>query len=504
MNVSTVLVLIPYILILLLLFVYGLNFYYLSYAARRQRGAEPEAPPLTDYPRVTVQLPVYNERYVARRLIDAVTALDWPADRLQIQVLDDSTDETTHIAAAAVARHRAHGVDIVHLQRSSRQGYKAGALAHGLTRATGEFIAIFDADFLPAPDFLHRTIPHFANPRTGFVQTRWDHLNDEYSLFTHLQALSIDGHFMVEQYARFHNGFFMNFNGTAGVWRRETIEDAGGWSAATLTEDLDLSYRAQLKGWQAGYLRQSATPAELPVTITAYRRQQYRWARGSFETARRLVPRLLEARLQRRVKAQALLHLTGYGIHALMFLLALLYPVVVHVSAGRPQLVALFGLATLFNFTAFAPTTYFTLAQAELDRRWWTRLPAILFLSVLGAGMMVNNMQAILHAFTKQSAIFERTPKFGIVGKGRKFVSKGYQGKVRPLVLTEVAMLIFNLNTLRMAIQVGHIFIAVYSGIFAVGLSYVLGLTAWHALGPRLSAWLSGWLPEGINDPQEA
>jgi cellulose synthase/poly-beta-1,6-N-acetylglucosamine synthase-like glycosyltransferase len=504
MNVAATIVLALYILVLSLLFVYGLNIYYLSFVARRQRGEEPEASPLSDYPPVTVQLPIFNERYVARRLIDAVTALDWPADRLQIQVLDDSTDETVHIAAAAVARQRARGVDIIHIQRDSRTGYKAGALAHGLRRATGEFIAIFDADFLPAPDFLHQTIPHFANPRTGFVQTRWAHLNEGYSLLTHLQALAIDAHFMVEQYARYQNGFFMNFNGTGGVWRRETIEDAGGWSAATLTEDLDLSYRAQLKGWQAGYLRQNATPAELPVTLTSYRRQQYRWARGSFETTRRLVPMILKTPLQRRVKIQALLHLTGYGIHALMFLLALLYPVVVFLSVGRPQLVMLFGLAGLFNFTAIAPTTYFALAQAELGRRWWKRLPAILFLSVLGSGMMVNNMQAILHAFTKKTAFFERTPKFGIIGKGHRRGSTGYRVKVSPLVLAEVGMLIFNLNTLRMAAQAGHTPIAVYSGIFAVGLSYVLGLTAWHALGPRLSAWFSGRLSDGIKDPQKA
>lgn len=493
-----------YALVLALLFTYGLNFFYLSYQAHKHREDEPVTPLLTDLPHVTVQLPIYNERYVAQRLIDSVAALEWPAERLQIQVLDDSTDDTAQIAAAAVERQRGRGLDFVHVRREHREGYKAGALAHGLETAKGEFIAIFDADFLPPRDFLRDTIPHFVDPEVGFVQTRWDHLNDDYSLFTRLQGLSIDGHFAIEQFARFHRGFFMNFNGTAGVWRRETIEDAGGWSASTLTEDLDLSYRAQLRGWKPGFLRGKTTPAELPVTMTAYRRQQYRWARGSFETARRMVPQILKAPLGRAVKAQALLHLTGYGIHALMSLLALLYPIVVQLSAGRPYLVALFGLATLFNLTAFAPTTFFTLAQAELDRPWLKRMPAVLFLSVLGSGMMVNNTRAILHAFTDRLAVFERTPKLGIIGKADRRGSHGYRAEVSPVVLAEVGMLAFNLNTLRMAIQVGHTIIAIYSGIFAVGLAYVLALTAWHVLQPRLAGWLSQWLTERMGDSQEA
>jgi cellulose synthase/poly-beta-1,6-N-acetylglucosamine synthase-like glycosyltransferase len=503
MSVVFYFVLVVYALVLGLLFIYGLNFYYLSYQACKHRHDEPTTPPLVDHPHVTVQLPLYNERHVAHRLIDAVAALDWPTDRLQIQVLDDSTDETVHIVATAVARHVASGLNITHIRRDNRVGYKAGALAHGLRSADGEFIAIFDADFLPSPDFLNTTIPCFADAQVGFVQTRWDHLNDNYSLFTRLQALSIDGHFVVEQFARFQCGFFMNFNGTAGVWRRETIDDAGGWSADTLTEDLDLSYRAQLKGWQSGYLRQVSTPGELPITMTAYRRQQYRWARGSFETALRMIPGLIKAPLAGRVKIQALLHLTGYGIHALMFLLTLLYPLVVHLSVGRPYLVTLFGIATLFNFTAFAPTTYFALAQVQLGRQWWKHLPAILFLSVLGSGMMVNNLQAILHAFSNRTAVFERTPKFGTIGRGKKRTADSYRAKVSPLVLVEAVMLAFNLNTLRVALKVGHIIIAIYSGIFVAGLAYVLTLTVWHALQPGISDRLSSWLSGTVNDPQE-
>jgi cellulose synthase/poly-beta-1,6-N-acetylglucosamine synthase-like glycosyltransferase len=504
MNVFVTVLILVYGLLLSLLFVYGLNFYYLAFQARIHRGEEPEPPRLSEVPYVTVQLPIYNERFVVNRLIDAVAALDWPSDRLQIQVLDDSTDNTVRIAAATVASYRKQGLDIDHIRRENRVGYKAGALSNGLASAKGEFIAIFDADFLPSADYLKKAIPHFTDPRVGFVQARWDHLNQDYSLFTLLQSLSIDGHFAVEQFARFRCGFFMNFNGTAGIWRRETIVDSGGWSAATLTEDLDLSYRAQLNGWRPVYLRNLPVMAELPVSITAYRRQQYRWARGSFETARHMVPRIINSTLALRVKIQSLLHLTGYGIHALMFLLSLLYPLVVHLSVGRPTLVALFGIASLFNLTAFAPTTAFAFGQAELGRPWLRRMPAILFLSVFGSGMMVNNVRAILHAFSSRAAVFERTPKLGIVGSQRARESTSYKVKAGPLVIAEVAMLVFNLNTLRMALEVGHPFIAIYSGIFAAGLGYVLCLTGLQAIQAKFSAWHQGWLAERLNSPQEA
>ncbi|MGD2058737.1 MAG: glycosyltransferase family 2 protein [Anaerolineales bacterium] len=493
-----------YGIILALLFIYGLNFYYLSYLAIRNRNSEPEKPSSTDFPPVTVQLPIYNERYVVRRLIDAAAALNYPLDRLQIQVLDDSTDETRTIAAAAVTHHRARGVDIVHIRRKQRTGFKAGALAHGLKSARGDFIAIFDADFLPEPDFLYETIPHFNDSEVGFVQTRWDHLNSRYSLLTRLQALAIDGHFGVEQFARFHGGYFMNFNGTAGVWRRSTIEDAGGWSARTLTEDLDLSYRAQLNGWRPVYLRDCSTKAELPVRLSAYRRQQYRWARGSFETARLMIPRVLRAKLDHSTKLQALLHLTGYGIHALMFLLALIYPAIVQLSIGRPYLIEVFGLAMLFNFTAFAPTLYFTLAQAEMGRNWLKLLPRILFLSVLGSGMMVNNVLAILHSFKRGAGEFERTPKYGIIGSMKNPGAVQYRSRVGVFVLLELGMLAYNLNTTRIAILAGNYIVAAYAGIFASGLLYVLTMTIFQEFVPRLKEWNSGLSEGHINDPQNA
>jgi len=466
-----------YGLVLMSLFTYGLNFFYLVRVAFRNpdHGAAP--PPLDEHPFVTVQLPIFNEQYVARRLIDAVCRLDWPRDRLEVQVLDDSTDSTQLIAAEAVQQWRARGLDIVHIHREERSGFKAGALADGLERARGEFIAVFDADFVPRPDFLVRMVPLFADPEVGFVQARWDHLNADYSFLTRLQSLAIDAHFAIEQYARQRGGFFLNFNGTAGLWRAQAIHDAGGWSADTLTEDLDLSYRAQLRGWRPEYRRDVVAPAELPVTINACRRQQYRWARGSFECALKLLPAVLRAPMPRRRRFEAVLHLTGYGIHFLMAVLALLYPLVATVSRIRPELVALFGLAAALNLTALAPTVYFLSAQRALGRPWRAALPAVLALSVLGAGMMVNSVVAILAAFRRRAAAFERTPKFGIAGTGESWTGKAYRPRVSPVPLLEALFLLWNLNTVRLAMATGHYAIGFYAAVFALGLAYVLGLT---------------------------
>jgi cellulose synthase/poly-beta-1,6-N-acetylglucosamine synthase-like glycosyltransferase len=348
--------------------------------------------------------------------------------------------------------------------------------------AKGQFLAIFDADFLPPKDFLKRTIPYFSAPDVGFVQTRWGHLNAEYSFFTNLQSLAIDAHFMVEQYARQRAGFFMNFNGTAGVWRRRTIEQAGGWRADTLTEDLDLSYRAQMLGWRGQYLRDVITPAELPVTVNAYRRQQYRWARGSFEVAMRMVPQILRARFPKRVKFEAILHITGYGIHLLMSLLALIYPLVAWLSIDRPALISLFGIAAILNLTALAPTVYFAFSQRELGGAWWKRLPSILFLSVAGSGMMVNSLRAIWHAFFGSQAAFERTPKLDVRGRETGGDARAYPVQVSPVIAWEALFLLFNLNTLRLALISGHYVIGFYAGMFATGLLFLLALTVHDGL----------------------
>jgi cellulose synthase/poly-beta-1,6-N-acetylglucosamine synthase-like glycosyltransferase len=480
-----------YLMVVSALFIYGLNFFYLALKAWKKRGrlAGPPRLDLANLPKVTVQLPVYNEWYVATRLIEAAAALDYPAHLLQIQVLDDSTDDTVPLIAENVKRLQAGGINIVHLHRPDRRGYKAGALADGLLRASGEFIAVFDADFVPKPDFLRRILPYFDSERIAFVQARWTHLNREYSFLTFLQSLSIDAHFAVEQLARAQFGYWFNFNGTAGVWRKEAILDAGGWTAQTLTEDLDLSYRAFLRGWQAHYAAEIEVPAELPVSFSAYRRQQHRWARGSFECAVRYVPLVWQSDTPLSRKIQATLHLTGYGVHILLFALSVLYPIVILISLHYPGLISLFGIALLFSFTALAPTTYFVVAQHTLGKRWLVFLPAILFMTVLGAGMMLNTLRAALQIWFGSSTVFERTPKYGIVRPKQHWETGRYRTRIDRLVLFELILAVFNLWTVWLSWRTSNWPIMIFSMLFVIGLFFTSGLTLFQFARQR---FLSG------------
>ena len=474
-----------YTLVVGLLFVYGLNFLWLSLMSVRHR-LPPDLPALTDYPRVAVQLPIYNERYVAERLIRAAAALTWPRERLEVQVLDDSSDDTADIAERVCHELAADGRHVRHIRRGSRDGFKAGALAYGMALTEAEFLTVFDADFVPRPDFLLRTMPAFLSDSVGFVQARWGHLNARYSLFTFLQALAIDAHFLVEQQARWATGAFFNFNGTAGVWRRTAIEHGGGWQTDTLTEDLDLSYRVQLAGWRGVYLRDVVAPAELPVTMVAFRRQQHRWAKGSIECALKLTPRLLKAPLPRRIKLQALLHLTGYGIHLLMFLLIFLYPAILYVAHAEAGLSVFFRLAVFFNVTALAPLVYFVLAQVELDRRrWWLKLPLILLVTVRGSGMVVNTMLSIVQVVLRRKTAFERTPKFGIRTRGDGWADKVYQLRGNPLVAIELLLGVVTLRTATYAAHLDDWVIFVYAGLLAAGLFMVAGFSLLQVLQSR-------------------
>jgi len=469
-----------YLLVLLGLFLYGLNFYYLAWHAWKQRGAlavKTSSVPLTSLPVVTVQLPIYNEWYVAERLIEAAASLDYPRDLLQIQVLDDSTDDTVSLVARTVRRLQANGFDIQHVHRADRQGYKAGALGEGLKTARGVFIAIFDADFIPAPDFLKKILPHFDGERIAFVQARWGHLNRGYSLLTFLQSLAIDAHFAVEQLARSRLDYWFNFNGTAGVWRKSAIIDSGGWKAETLTEDLDLSYRAFLRGWSARYAGDIEVQAELPVSFTAYRRQQHRWARGSFECALRYVPIIWKSDASLSKKIQSSLHLTGYAIHLLMLVMCVLYPVLLLISVQYPGLLQLFGIAFIFNVTAFAPTVYFAVAQSALGRRWLHFLPSILLMTVLGAGMMLNTLRAALQVWFGRQPVFERTPKYGITRRAQKWDARRYFVKVDILVAFELALAAFNLWTVWLCWQNSNWLIMIYAALFTLGLSFTSGFT---------------------------
>ena len=420
------------------LMVYGLNAWIMvALHVRHRAAAGPPRPPSAPLPTVTVQLPLFNERYVAERLLEAVAALDYPRDRLEIQVLDDSTDETSEIVAALVNRLRARGLEVAHLRRAARLGFKAGALANGLAVCRGDLVAIFDADFVPPADFLRRVVPHFA-PDVAVVQARWGHLNRSFSALTVAQALGMDGHFGVEQSARAWSGLLLNFNGTAGVWRKRAILDAGGWQPDTLTEDLDLSYRAQLRGWRIVYRPEIVCPAELPVVVTGFKSQQRRWAKGSIQTARKLLPDVLRSPLPLWTKYQAFVHLTYYAIHPLMLAnVALLLPLRAAGIAGeRLTLTAIVILAV----TTLGPITMLIYGQWALHPRWWRRawqLPSIL---VLGVGVALSTSIAVLGAFVGGRQQFVRTPKFGIEARADTWRNKAYGERAALAGLVEMAL----------------------------------------------------------------
>jgi cellulose synthase/poly-beta-1,6-N-acetylglucosamine synthase-like glycosyltransferase len=399
----------------LVLALYGLHRLWLGIAYVRHVRARSRATPRSPrtLPRVTVQLPLYNERYVAERVIRAAGAIDYPRELLDIQVLDDSTDETSQVVERAVAELQRHGVRATHIRRSDRSGYKAGALAAGLKDALGELVAIFDADFVPTRDFLLRAVGEFEDPAVGMVQARWAHLNAESSLLTRAQALQLDAHFAVEHGVRAATGCFFNFNGTAGVWRREAIEQAGGWRADTLTEDLDLSYRAQLAGWRFVYRDDVAVPAELPVEVAAYRLQQQRWAQGGVQTARKLLPTILRADIPRRAKVEAFFQLTGNLAYPVLVVLAL-----VSLAAGwlveplhKNWVLAADG--ALLGFAGVALATFYGVAARVRDpERWWRRLPLVPAIMVLGAGISLGQAAAVYRGIVRRDTPFRRTPKY--------------------------------------------------------------------------------------------
>lgn len=478
-----------YFVALGVLAVYGANFLYLTgKALRRHQAVATPVLAAHDYPSVTVQLPIFNERYVAERLIDAAAQLDYPPALLEIQVLDDSTDETVALAAQRVAFWQAQGVNIRHIRRPHRTGYKAGALAYGMTQTGSEFFAIFDADFLPPSDYVRRIVPHIAGSSlagvpVAFVQARWGHLNRTGSLLTRLQALGIDGHFAIEQRARSQAGHIFNFNGTAGVWRRAAIEAAGGWTADTLTEDLDLSYRAALQGWRGVYLDEVEVPAELPEHFAAFRRQQRRWAFGSFQTARKLLPNIMASALPLRHKSQAALHLTAYTIQLWMALVSVLYLPLLLIIRGVGLPAWVFNTTWLFNLTAFAPTLMFMAAQVRRGQGWVAELPHIFLLSGLGAGMMLNTCRAALQLFRHRQYAFERTPKSGIGAAAAAPAANQYMLGLDRIVFAELAFALWNGVSMLLALQQGLWGVAFYAGLFAVGLATVAIGTVVHSFG---------------------
>ena len=405
-----------YDLVCALLVLYGMQrTVVLAAHLRERRRPHPEPPAPVAWPTVTVQLPVFNERYVVRRLLEAVSHLDYPRDRLEIQILDDSTDCTARLLRRLTAVLRRRGIEVQHLHRCRRHGYKAGALAAGLRRARGELVALFDADFVPPPDFLRRAVPHVLQPGVGAVQARWGHLNRDTSWFTRLQAVLLDGHFVIEQPARSATGCFLSFNGTCGVWRRAAIAAAGGWSSATLTEDLDLSLRAQLHGWRILYLPDVVVPGELPEDPNSFRSQQRRWTRGGVQVARRMLPRILRAPLPLHVKVEAFFHLTCYAAHPLLLLLALLRMPVRVLGQERtlmgllPWEIELLCIGTLPLIAFYALAAW---GSGDV-RRVWRCLALGLPAMALGAGLAISNTRAVLEGLCGRDLTFERTPKPG-------------------------------------------------------------------------------------------
>ncbi|MGH9680314.1 MAG: cellulose synthase family protein, partial [Candidatus Acidiferrales bacterium] len=411
-------------------------------------------PPEAEWPKVTIQLPIYNERYVIERLVDAVARFDYPRELLDIQVLDDSTDETQEVARSCVERYQALGLPICYLHRTDRTGYKAGALAAGLESARGEFVAIFDADFLPSPDFLRRTIPYLADPKIAMVQTRWTYLNRHYSALTEVETILLDGHFVVEHGARSRSGAFFNFNGTAGVWRRRVIDEAGGWQHDTLTEDTDLSYRAQLLGWKFLYLPDIECASELPVEMNAFKSRQARWAKGLMQTAKKILPRVLRSDAPGRVKAEAVFHLTANISYPFMVLLStlLLPAMIVRFYQGWFQM--LFIDLPLFIASTCSISSFYLASQRALYPKTWKRSILYMpFVMAIGIGLSVRNAQAVLEALFGVQSEFARTPKFSIDGQTGTWKKKLYRNRAGWMPYLEIFLGLYFAATTVYAIQ---------------------------------------------------
>jgi cellulose synthase/poly-beta-1,6-N-acetylglucosamine synthase-like glycosyltransferase len=455
MSLAETLILVSYFFVLSILAIYGWHRYYLVYLYMKHRGnTPPPMPPPAELPPVTVQLPIFNEMYVASRLIDAVCEMDYPRELFEIQVLDDSTDETAEIAELSVRRHAAAGFNIHYLHRVDRTGYKAGALEAGLKVASGRFIAIFDADFVPPKDFLMRTLGYFeGDEKVGMVQARWGHLNRDYSLLTRIQSILLDAHFVLEHGGRNRAGCFFNFNGTAGVWRREAIADAGGWQHDTLTEDLDLSYRAQLKGWRFVFVPDVVSPAEVPVEMNSFKSQQHRWAKGSVQTCLKLMPRILRSSQPLAVKAEAFFHLSANFNYLLMTLLSvLMFPaMVVRYSMGWSEMM-LIDVPLFFAATA-SVANFYMVSQRELYPDWRQRLKYLPFLMSIGIGLCVNNTRAVLEAMFGKQSEFARTPKYGIERNGDEWAGKKYHQSVGIQPLVEVALGLYFTGTVFYALS---------------------------------------------------
>src|SRR5690349_6033975 len=484
--------LIPYFTVLIILSVFGLHRYEVIRAYFKHRKKATGEPPMRfeQLPPVTIQLPIYNERYVVERLIEECCKVEYPKELLQIQVLDDSTDDTAPLAEALVERYQALGFPIVYKHRSNRHGYKAGALQEGLETATGEFVAVFDADFCPPADFLLRTVHYFTDPKVGVVQTRWSYLNKDYNFLTEVEAMLLDGHFILEHGARSRAGYFFNFNGTAGVLRKKMIADAGGWQHDTLTEDSDLSYRAQLKGWRFVYLPGLDCPSELPVEMHGFQVQQSRWAKGLTQVAKKLLPAILKAPVSKRIKAEAFLHLTPNISYPLMIVVsALMLPVmIVRFYMGVWMMV--FLDLPLIAASFWSISLFYVVAQRELYPKSWKRSILMLpMLMAVGVGLTIINTRAVLEAIFGVETGFVRTPKYAIGERPVKLENKQYRRRSGWLPYFEIAVGTYFAGMIVFAITTHNFFSIPFLSLFVFGYYWAGFATLYEEHQSRLR-WL--------------
>lgn len=480
------LLLIAYIICLSILFMYGAHGFVMVYHYHKHRHKTDGDMPLSETPMVTIQLPLYNEMYVVRRLIEASCAIDYPKDKLEIQVLDDSTDETVDLVASIVREKQEQGYIIHHVRRANRKGFKAGALKEGLKTAAGEFVAVFDADFIPKPEFLRKTIPYFyADKKIGMVQTRWEHLNGEYSLMTRTQAMALDGHFVIEQNIRNRAGYFIQFNGTGGVWRKSCILDAGNWQADTLTEDLDLSYRAQLRGWKFKFLRDVTSPAELPAEINALKSQQFRWTKGAIETARKLLPMVWKARIPFRIKFHSTFHLTSNIVFPFIVIASILnVPLTFVKHAGTHD--AYFDFMSVFVLAFVGSFLFYLYAQKDVYTDWRRRIFLFPLFMAGSMGLAVNNSKAVIEGLFKRKSEFIRTPKYGIEGKKQSWQDKKYVPvKFSWTVIVELVLALYCFFGVVLSLYYLEIAAVPFQLLFTMGYGFVAYLSVQQALEAR-------------------
>ncbi|MGQ9798249.1 MAG: glycosyltransferase [Ignavibacterium sp.] len=475
-------VLIGYFLSLTILFVFGLHGFIMLYYHKKYRDNNPvPKPQIDENATVTIQLPLYNELYVAERLIKATCEIEYPKDKLEIQVLDDSTDETTEIVANIVKQKQAEGFDIKHIRRGTREGFKAGALKYGLEKAKGEFVAIFDADFIPHKDFLKKTLSFFTDEKVGLVQTRWEHLNGDYSILTKAQALALDGHFVIEQTVRNKAGFFINFNGTGGIWRKSCIEDAGNWHADTLTEDLDISYRAQLKGWRFVFLKDFTSPAELPSEINALKSQQFRWTKGAVETAKKILPLVWKSDIPLRVKLQSTFHLTNNLVFPFILLAAILnVPLIFIKNSGSHE--AYFAIMSIFVLAFISSFLFYMYAQKDIRTDWRKKIVLFPLFMAGSMGFAVNNSRAVIEGLLNRKSEFVRTPKFKLESEKDSWMGNKYlTRKVGFSVIVEALLAVYCLIGVLSSIYFMELAAIPFQLLFFLGFAFVSITSIKHA-----------------------